>query len=159
MDRIEGFGGMFNVPPKPGDKQRARKAGRKHKLFASILDEKVAPGSAGAGDLEDGQPPAGLEALLDAVHETGERLKSDVSMVLIRQYKQAVRNFIRTIVDSCYGLEEHAVLRKQKKYTLISVIDEKLERLAAAVLAGQRNQLDILRRVDEIYGFLVDLLR
>ena len=46
---------------------------------------------------------------------------------------------------------------QQKKYVILRVVDEKLERLTAHVLKGQADQLDILRRIDEINGLLVDL--
>ena len=58
---------MFNVPPKPGDKPRARKAGKKRRLFASILDEKSASGAGPAVGPADGPVSDSLEALLDAV--------------------------------------------------------------------------------------------
>jgi hypothetical protein len=47
----------------------------------------------------------------------------------------------------------------RKKFALIKVIDEKLERLALGILQTQKDQFDILARVDEINGLLVDLLR
>ena len=40
---------------------------------------------------------------------------------------------------------------------MIRVIDGKLESLAAHVLKGQAEQLDVLRRINEINGLLVDL--
>jgi len=42
---------------------------------------------------------------------------------------------------------------------LIQVVDHKLEQLAAGILAGQRSRLEILARVEEINGLLVDLIR
>jgi len=47
---------------------------------------------------------------------------------------------------------------KRKRFTQIRVIDQKLERLVAELLADQHRQLDILGRVNEINGLLVDLL-
>jgi uncharacterized protein YaaR (DUF327 family) len=41
---------------------------------------------------------------------------------------------------------------------LIQVVDQKLEQLAAGILTGQASQLELLARVDEIAGLLVDLL-
>jgi uncharacterized protein YaaR (DUF327 family) len=38
------------------------------------------------------------------------------------------------------------------------VIDEKLESLAASVLAAQKDQLAILAQIDEINGMLVNLV-
>jgi uncharacterized protein YaaR (DUF327 family) len=46
---------------------------------------------------------------------------------------------------------------EQKQYTLIKVVDTKLEKLASYILSSQKNQIEILRGVDEIYGLLVNL--
>ena len=47
----------------------------------------------------------------------------------------------------------------RKKYTLVQVADRKLEELAVAILSGQAAQLDILARVEEINGLLVNMLQ
>ena len=47
---------------------------------------------------------------------------------------------------------------QQKKYVIIRVVDERLESLAAHVLKNQTDQMDILQRIDEIHGMLVDLI-
>ncbi|HPE36778.1 MAG TPA: DUF327 family protein [Spirochaetales bacterium] len=80
----------------------------------------------------------------------------------IKGYKKAVRDFVHYVVERAYDVDEHVSGRsvlKRKKFTTVTVIDEKLERLAADVLSAQRDKLDILRRLDEIHGLLVDLLR
>jgi len=66
------------------------------------------------------------------------------------------------VVERAYGLVEKTSggnILKRKKFTTVVVVDEKLERLAAEVLSSQRDRLEILRRLDEIHGLLVDLLR
>ena len=50
-----------------------------------------------------------------------------------------------------------AALSLGKKSYLLHVIDEKLERLGAYVLQNQKDKLEILRKVDELHGLLVDL--
>ena len=50
-----------------------------------------------------------------------------------------------------------ANIAKRKRFTLVKVIDEKLEALAS-VLAAQKEQLAILAQIDEINGLLVDLV-
>jgi uncharacterized protein YaaR (DUF327 family) len=103
-----------------------------------------------------------LRLLLDEVHTTGEDLKVRASPDAIKRYKAAVRSFLHYIVENGYTVEEHvsgANILKRKKFTLIQVVDRKLEQLAAGILAGQQSQLDILARVDEINGLLVDLMR
>jgi len=80
----------------------------------------------------------------------------------MKGYKKAVRRFLRYVIEN--GLETDDTLgirnprtMQQKKYVIIRVVDERLESLAAHVLKNQVDQLEILRRIDEIHGMLVDL--
>ena len=47
---------------------------------------------------------------------------------------------------------------KKKRFTLVKVIDEKLESLVAEILRGQSEQLKILERIEEINGLIVDII-
>ena len=42
---------------------------------------------------------------------------------------------------------------------MVQVVDKKLEQLAAGILAGQFTQMNILERVEEITGLLVDIMQ
>lgn len=106
-----------------------------------------------------------LPALLDGVSAAGDALQERPVPDNIVRYKEAVRNFIRFIVARSFQVETSEGLRirkgleiRQKQYTQIHVIDEKLEKLAASILANQRDRLTILAKVEEIKGLLVDLL-
>jgi len=111
-----------------------------------------------------------LHELLDEVHIAGDALSKRPFPPEIASYKEAVRNFVHYVVENSYDTEDQTSkikirkqqdgveIREQKKYTLIKVIDSKLEGMAAAILRGQLNQLEILEKLDEIKGLLVDLL-
>jgi uncharacterized protein YaaR (DUF327 family) len=103
-----------------------------------------------------------LTRLLDGVHETGDRLKENPTIELVQAYKKSVRDFVHYIVERSFVVEEKnsgGNILKRKKYYRIAIVDESLERLAAEILRNQKDHLEILRRVDEINGILVDLLR
>jgi len=104
-----------------------------------------------------------LEEMLDEIHECGEKLKESPSLKLVMEYKQAVRNFMHHVVSNSLTTETREgarfnPLKKQKRFTIIRIVDEKLERLAAGILQNQRGQLDLLKSIDEINGLLVDLV-
>ena len=138
-------------------KQETAKAG----VFRSVLK--------GADEAEkslaaEGIPfsEAAASELLDSVHVAGEDLKRDANPESVKAYKLAVRNFVHYVVEHAYDVVEKSSggsILKRKKFTTVVVIDERLERLAAEVVSAQRDKLDILRRLDEIHGLLVDLLR
>jgi uncharacterized protein YaaR (DUF327 family) len=167
IDFPEGPNPFSPILPRRSDEQK--KPGKAKGLFSSKLvnaiDEALdrSGGPVGASDLGATSFAEGdFEALLDKVHESGDRLKDNPGVELVQAYKKAVRDFVHHVVERSFALEEKTSggnILKRKKFYRIAVIDESLERLAAEILRNQRDRLEILRRVDEINGMLVDLLR
>ena len=147
----------------PRRKEDEKKAGKGKGLFRTALGKAVdeakgsgASGAAAAGDFSQ----EGLETLLDEVHETGDRLKENPTVDLVQAYKKAVRDFVHYVVERSFSVEQKTSGRnilKRNAYFRVSVIDASLEKLAAEILRNQRDNLEILRRVDEINGMLIDL--
>ena len=117
---------------------------------------------AAAGDFDrSGRRHRSLEELLDEVHSCGGELLESQSLEAIKRYRAAVRGFLDLVLARMLALEERssgAGVSKRKRFTQIRVIDQKLERLVSDLLADQHRQLDLLGRVNEINGLLVDLL-
>lgn len=154
------------VPGLLGQKPREkRKVDKGKSVFRSLIRSAEEAESDGFHALSVADAPYSqeeLEALLDDVHGLGEELKRDPKQEAVVAYKLAVRNFVHYVVERTYALEEKnsgTNILKRKKYVILNVVDRKLERLAAEILSSQRNQFEILRKVDEIYGILVDLLQ
>lgn len=157
-DGITPFGPSY-VPRR---REEEKKVGKGKGLFRSVLGKAVEEAKAGEAGLgTEGFSQASLETLLDEVHESGDRLKENPSVDLVQAYKKAVRDFVHHVVERSFAVERKTSGRnvlKRNAYFRVSVIDESLEKLAAEILRNQRDNLDILRRVDEINGMLVDLL-
>jgi uncharacterized protein YaaR (DUF327 family) len=154
------------------NKKKAGKTG-----FSRIFDAMQAEKAGELGPLKD--LPVSEETislLMDEVHNAGDNLRNRPFPDEILRYKQAVRNFMHFIVEHAYGLGHEAGIpnflkpgykgprgtpeaMKQKGYTKIQVIDKKLEELAAALLSGQTRQLEIVSRLEEIKGLLIDLMQ
>jgi uncharacterized protein len=147
----------------PRRKEDEKKAGKGKGLFRTALGKAIddtkegrAAGPPGSAEFSK----AGLEGLLDEVHQAGDALKENPSVDLVQAYKKAVRDFVHYVVERSFALEQKTSGRsilKRNAYFRISVIDDSLEKLAAEILRNQRDNLEILRRVDEINGMLVDL--
>jgi len=104
-----------------------------------------------------------INLLMDEVRDAGDVLKSRPLPEEILRYKQAVRNFINYVVKNSLTLEHEDGIQKfmkpRKRYAKISIIDKKLEDLAAMLLSSQKNQLILVSRLEEIRGLLIDLLQ
>ena len=109
------------------------------------------------------------EFLIDSVYSEGELLKQKPNEENLIRFRKAVSNFLKFVEEKCYEIEEDVGIKKmvksgnmkvpkQKKYTLIKVVDEKLESLAADILSNHKEQLKLVAKVNEISGLLVDML-
>ncbi|HNY18153.1 MAG TPA: DUF327 family protein [Treponemataceae bacterium] len=161
---IAGHAALAGGALKASDKKEKDKPGVKR--FDRLVKEELGSKAADAGQALPahlaGLPPEKvLSALLDEVHSSGDLLKEKPLPDNIVAYKNAVRSFVRYVVDRAYTVTESTSggnVLKRKKFTQVQVIDQKLEQLAAGILSNQRPQLGLLEKIEEINGLLVDLL-
>lgn len=158
MARIDSLGeaSPYHVPD---HKRTGKKEKGRWRTFSRLV-EAAAEGSR-ADDGGGRRDRRSLEELLDEVFAAGASLKSAPTLAAISDYRARVQAFLRHVVDRMLAVEESISggnPLKRKRYTLIRVIDGKIEALAASVLSAQREQLGILAQVDEINGLLVDLI-
>jgi hypothetical protein len=159
MERIDPSGRPL-YSPRGRNKKNVKKSGPALS-FSELVESEATDES------HDVQPAgdtyhASLEKMLDDIHGLGEKIRKDVSFELIAKYRSAVRAFLKTVVTGALQVEAKQsspnVLR-QKKFTLVKVIDGKLERLASGVLMNQHETFEVLAKIDEINGLLIDLIQ
>jgi hypothetical protein len=160
MDRIESLDGSHLSGRSRRKKDKSTKK-LKGQHFASVI-EQTAEKESPLFDVEDhGEHRENLAELLDEVHQTGDVLVASQSLENIKRYRQAVSAFLAYVVGNMLTVEEQSsggnILRR-KRFTQVKIIDNKLESLVQAVLQNQGKQLDLLERINEIRGLLVDLI-
>lgn len=157
MERIDPTGKPF-YSPRNKSKKRIKKNGA---LLFSTLVEDAEHKETGKTESSYFLHYESLEKMLDDIHAIGEKVRENSSYETVSQYRTAVRAFIKHVVSQALTVEErHSSpnILRQKKFTIIKVIDRKLERLATGVLSNQQEALEILGRIDEINGLLIDLV-
>ena len=160
MARIDSLGEPFQYPV-----PEKKKTGRRHKTqpreFSHLIESAAEECEVAPENLDDAERRRGIEELLDAVFSAGDRLKKTPTSDAIKEYRQKVKAFVKFAVAHSIAVEETtsgANILKRKRFTMVRVIDEKLESLAVSVLAAQRDQLAILAQIEEINGMLVNLV-
>jgi uncharacterized protein YaaR (DUF327 family) len=152
----------FQLNPEKKGKRKKDKTTKISKSFSSVLEdtEKTSiAGSLSAGSVSEHEK---LEEILDDLYEIGESLKKEQTISNLKKYRESIKHFFLYVVNNGIEAEKIAGIRnprtmEQKQYTLIRVVDSKLEKLASYILTSQKSQLNILKGVDEIYGLLVNL--
>jgi uncharacterized protein YaaR (DUF327 family) len=160
---------------KTGDKAPVKKGGKLR--FSSLVDEAREGEAADLGALRD--LPVSEETvnmLMEDVRSTGDALRGRPFPDEIVRYKRAVRDFMHYVVENGLKVREEAGIpqflkpgfkgkrgtpesQKQLVYKTVQVVDGKLEEMAALILRSQMPQLELVARLEEINGLLVDLLQ
>ena len=117
--------------------------------FASVLrtaDRRIADGE--------------IARLTASVEELGNRLLEAPSMTLAQAYRDAVRAFVKKIVENGFVISNSAVDEaggQRKVHALVEEIDDHLLQLLRVVLGDERESLQLLHLIGEIKGLLVSL--
>jgi uncharacterized protein YaaR (DUF327 family) len=145
--------------------------------FSALLEQSREETAKKLGGLQDLPPSREMaEKLLDEARSAGDDLRNRPFPQEILRYKKAVRDFIHYVVENGLAMEEQIGIpkgqlpgyrgrrgsldsQKQKTYHVVQVVDRKLEEMAARLLSDQISQLELLSRLEEINGLLVDLLQ
>ena len=181
MAKVEGADTSFYMNPaaytqvKEEKKSKTTRTGKTE--FSRLFDDLRGKTADEIGPLQD--LPASEDSvnkLMDEVRSAGDVLRSRPFPEEIMRYKQAVRNFMNYVVKNSYTIEHEEGIpnflkpgfsgrrgtpeaMNGKLYTKIQVVDKKLEDLAAMLLSGQKQQMELVSRLEEIRGLLVDLLQ
>ncbi len=162
MERINSSG-KARYSPADRSKKKSRQKPTQNASFSFLVNnhEKIEESAALFNELGFSDE-ASLEEMLDAVHSIGDQVKENATYATIGKYRRAVRSFMKYVLENALVVEERNSspnILRQKKFTLVQVINQKLDRLASGLLAGQREALDVLAGIDEINGLLIDLTR
>ena len=94
----------------------------------------------------------------------GDKLKNSPIPENFADYKKKVSALLKYIVKNNFEFNQTVKARINRrgkqiypKYQ-IQVIEKKLDEMATRFLYGQKDQLEMLKKVDEIHGLIVDLM-
>ncbi len=168
MDRIEP-GSFFGLRDDERRKRKktdatssSEKGGFAHMLRPETVDAVDEITRSGLRSDRSARGRAEAEELLDTIHVLGEELVRANTLVNLDRYRDAVRSFLRIVVNDGLEVQETesgANVMNRKRFTTVAVVDQKLDRLAGALMATQAEPLALLARVQEIEGLLVNMLQ
>lgn len=154
----------------------AKETGKKRKSensskisFADVLKKNRASNEMTAAgfssEVAEMQPEEAVIYLKDKMDEAGDRLSVEFTAEAFANYRQTVQQFVKYIIKNNFTIEKterRGINTKTGKphdpRLQVKIIDEKLDRLAADMLMSHMNKLQMMARVNEIQGLVVDLL-
>lgn len=102
-----------------------------------------------------------LALMMDEITMQGKRLKKHMDVRDMKHYRELIKQFMNEIVNRSHKFSRENFLDRRGRhrvYGMIKLVDKNLDELAAALLADEKDSIEILSKIDEIQGLLLDIL-
>ena len=112
-------------------------------------------------DLSKGMYEARLLDMKDEIDEQGKRLADRVDVRELEKFRRLIREFLDEIVSNGYTFsreDAYAARGKHRYIATVKTVNEKLDELGKEVIKEQADKIEILSKVDDIRGLLLDLM-
>ncbi|WIV12317.1 YaaR family protein [Proteiniborus sp. MB09-C3] len=101
-----------------------------------------------------------LEKLLERIDKQADRLSKNITIKEVLAYKTLISEFLKESVDSMVKFKKDSFLDgrgRHRVYGIIKKVDEELEGLTKDVLSKEKDNIRILKRLDDIRGLILDI--
>jgi uncharacterized protein YaaR (DUF327 family) len=102
-----------------------------------------------------------LQRILQEIQMQGDRLSKSMTVRELRQYKLLVMKFLEETVRRGVQLRDTRGWDRRgrsKRYKLLEEVDQELLALADDMLEHEQGRIDILHKIGEIRGMLINLV-
>ena len=101
-----------------------------------------------------------FDKLVDEIMKQGERFAKNPTFNELKKYKSMIRQFIKHVTENMVRIEHYTGGRlRQKIYTLAKIVDERLKALSDLIISNQIKNINLMSKLDEIRGLLIDLYK
>ncbi len=104
---------------------------------------------------------AELQQRLQQISVQGDRLAKSMTVRELRLYKQMVKRFLEDTIKRGIGIKETRGWDRRgrgKRYKLVEELDEGLLGMAEELLQTEQGRLELLQKIGDIRGLLLNLL-
>lgn len=101
-----------------------------------------------------------LQVKLQDIHNQGERLTRSMTVRELRLYRQMVKQFLEDTVRRGVGMKETRGFDRRgrtKRYKLLEELDTNLIQMGEELLESEEGRLELLQKVGDIRGILINL--
>ena len=101
-----------------------------------------------------------LTKLLGDITTAGDRLARSRNLRDMAKFKMLIKKFLEEAVDFGMGLKQSHTWNRfgeGRKLKIVETIDEKLVELAEEILSQEKSSIELLDKIGEIKGLLINL--
>ena len=112
-------------------------------------------------DLTKEMYTARIAEMKNEIDEQGKRLADRVDVRELEKYRRLIREFLDEIVSNGYTFsreDAYASRGKHRYIATVRIVDKKLDELGKEVIKEQADKIEVLNKIDDIRGLLLDLM-
>lgn len=101
-----------------------------------------------------------LSGLMKDIEEQGSKIAKHMDIRDMKRYRSLVKEFMNEVTANSHEFSRENFLDRRGRhrvYGIVKEVDKSLDDLAAALLKDEKDNIEILQRVDDIRGMLLDI--
>ncbi len=113
-----------------------------------------------ASHIEEAELQARLNGLMEEITMQGEKLSKRKDIKDMKHYRGLIKDFLNEVVTHSHSFSRENFLDRRGRhrvYGIIRLIDENLDQLAQELMKDEKDNLEILNKIGEIRGLLLDI--
>ena len=111
--------------------------------------------------IEDQDLQNKVTQMLNDITLQGKLIAKHMDIREMKKYRGLIKDFLNEIVNRSHKFSRENFLDRRGRhrvYGIVRLVDEKLDELAQALVEDEKNQIDILNKIGEIEGLLLDII-
>lgn len=110
--------------------------------------------------IEEQELQARLTSLMEEITMQGNKLAKHRDIRDMKRYRGLVKDFLNEIINRSHSFSRENFLDRRGRhrvYGIVRLVDEKLDELAQELVKDEKDNLNILSKIGEIRGLLLDI--
>ena len=101
-----------------------------------------------------------LGNMMQEITEQGEKIAKHMDIKDMRKSRELVKGFLNEVVNRSHKFSRENFLDRRGRhrvYGIVKLVDKNLDELAGELVKEEKNHLEIVGRIDDIRGLLLDI--
>lgn len=102
-----------------------------------------------------------LNGLMEEITKQGEKISKHMDIKDMKQYRSLVKEFMNEVVNRSHEFSRENFLDRRGRhrvYGIVKLVDKNLDELAGELVKDEKDNINILGKIGEIQGLLLDIL-
>ena len=114
-----------------------------------------------ASNIQESELQEKLTSLMSEITAQGERIGKKKDIRDMKKYRSLIKEFMNEVVNRSHEFSRENFLDKRGRhrvYGIVRLVDENLDALSQELVKDEQDNMEILAKIGEIRGLLLDIL-